>query len=72
MVASLVDSKRMLAKEVEEEEEGQTSRGSPVIGKCLHWDLYHTSFFGVEKIVEKRPIPFKILNTLHSQLLSTT
>ena len=47
----------MLAKEVEEEEEGQTSRGSPVIGKCLHWDLYHTSFFGVEKIVGKRHIP---------------
>ena len=34
-----LDSKRMLDKE-EEEEEGQTSRGSPVIGKCLHWQLY--------------------------------
>ena len=33
-----LDSKRMLDKE--EEEEGQTSRGSPVIGKCLHWQLY--------------------------------
>ena len=43
-----LDSKRMLDKE-EEEEEGQTSRGSPVIGKCLHWDLYYTSFLGVEK-----------------------
>ena len=32
-----LDSKRMLDKE--EEEEGQTSRGSPVIGKCLHWQL---------------------------------
>ena len=35
-----LDSKRMLDKEEEEEEEeGQTSRGSPVIGKCLHWQL---------------------------------
>ena len=33
-----LDSKRMLDKE-EEEEEGQTSRGSPVIGKCLYWQL---------------------------------
>ena len=35
----------MLAKEGEEEEEGQTSRGSPVIGKCLHWQLYSEHFF---------------------------
>ena len=58
MVASLVDSKRMLAKEVEEEEEGQTSRGSPVIGKCLHWDLYHTSFFGCRKNSWKKTYSF--------------
>ena len=58
MVASLVDSKRMLAKEVEEEEEGQTSRGSPVIGKCLHWDLYYTSFFAVEKNSWKKTYSF--------------
>ena len=42
-----LDSKRMLDKE-EEEEEGQTSRGSPVIGKCLHWQLNSEhDFWGV-------------------------
>ena len=37
-----LDSKRMLDKE---EEEGQTSRGSPVIGKCLHWQLYISTLY---------------------------
>ena len=42
-----LDSKRMLDKE-EEEEEGQTSRGSPVIGKCFHWQPYSEhDFWGV-------------------------
>ena len=32
-----LDSKRRMVEKEEGEEEGQNSRGSPVIGKCFHW-----------------------------------
>ena len=32
-----LDSKRRMLEKEEGEEEGQNSRGSPVIGKCFHW-----------------------------------